>query len=112
MAQFAVFVEGFVFGDDEAAEIGRFAASAHLPIDDMCAAWLGLGLGLGLGLVAASAQLPIDDMCAATPEIPHMCTPSPHPVPAPRIDIDMCTPRSRTPVPAPRSRGPAHLPAQ
>ena len=85
MAQFAVFVEGFVFGDDEAAEIGRFAASA---------------------------QLPIDDMCAATPEIPHMCTPSPHPVPAPRIDIDMCTPRSRTPVPAPRSRGPAHLPAQ
>jgi len=35
MAQFAVFVEGFVFGDDEAAEIGRFAASAHLPIDDI-----------------------------------------------------------------------------
>lgn len=36
MAQFAVFVEGFVFGDAEAAEIGRFVSSAQLPIDDMC----------------------------------------------------------------------------
>ena len=55
MAKFAVFVENFVFGDVEAAEIGCFAAFAQLPIDDMCAVPRSSGL---------MHHLPTTDLCA------------------------------------------------